>query len=480
MPPPEEGGRGVGNVHARPTVDNFTPSCYNAAMQNILPESLKRLADRCPRPLCLVGGSVRDFLSGDLREHADWDLASACTDEQFSAAAVEAGFSVKAVYPRTGTVKAEDENGVACEFTCFRHDAYETGVHAPVAVEFTEDIAVDARRRDFCCNAVYYDISGEKFIDPLGGIGDIKHKILRTVAPAKQVFGEDGLRLMRLARQAAQTGFTPDEECLAGAKMHAALIRDIVPERVFAELMLLLHADEKRNDPAAPYRGLCILRDTDVLREILPELALGSSMAQNPKFHDYDVLEHSLRTVLYAAPSVRLAALLHDVGKPYCFLHFGNYHGHEIEGERIAREILNRLKAPAAVTDRTALLVRLHMRDLDLRMKESKVRREIVQYVAFFEDFLALKQADFSACKDVLTEAPAVTKWRRILSEMKDEGVPFSVKELKVNGLDVQAAGVPPKDTAEVLHALLYDCALDGSLNNRAYLLKRAAAWKKA
>ena len=100
-------------------------------MQNILPESLKRLAEHCPRPLCLVGGSVRDFLSGDLREHADWDLASACTDEEFSAAAVKAGFSVKAVYPRTGTVKAEDENGVACEFTRFRHDAYETGVHAP-------------------------------------------------------------------------------------------------------------------------------------------------------------------------------------------------------------------------------------------------------------------------------------------------------------------------------------------------------------
>ncbi len=448
-------------------------------MRNVLPESLKKLARNCPRPLFLVGGSVRDFLCGVLSENADLDLAAACTETEFSAAAKAAGFTVKAVYPRTGTVKAEDENGVACEFTRFRRDSYLGGMHTPAAVEFTEDIAADARRRDFCCNAVYYDITGEKYADPLGGMADIERKILRTAAPAEQVFGEDGLRLMRLARQAAQTGFSPDKECLAGAKTHAALVRDIAPERIFAELMLLLHSDEKRGEKAAPYRGLCILRDTGVLKEILPELALGEGMMQNPAFHDHDVLEHSLRAACYAAPSVRLAALLHDVGKPYCYLRNGNYHGHEIEGGRIATEILSRLRAPKAVTEQTARLVRLHMRDLDLRMKESKVRREIVQYVSFLDEFFAIKQADFSACKDSLAEAPAVTKWKRILTEMRKEGVPFSVKELKINGLDAQAAGVAPKDTADFLNALLLDCALDGRRNNRPYLLKRAAEWKR-
>lgn len=443
-------------------------------MKTILPKAFSAMAEACPAPLYLVGGSVRDFLCGLPMEHADWDIASPCTEEELIAAAEGTGFAVKAVYPRTGTVKIESGDGVACEFTRFRHDEYRRGVHAPVSVEFTDDIAVDARRRDFCCNAVYYDIRSGEFLDPLGGIGDIRRKILRTVAPAERVFGEDGLRLMRLARQAAQTGFSPDEECLAGAKEHCTLIRDIVPERIYHELVLLLHADERQGDGMAPYRGLCILKETGVLAEILPELTLGEGMAQNAKFHDHDVLEHSLRAVLYAPPSVRPAALLHDVGKPYCMLRNGRYYGHEIEGERIARDILTRLKAPAAVIERVSRLVRLHMRDLDLQMKESKVRRELVQYYPFLDEFFAVKQADFSACKDVLTEAPVVTKWKAVMEEMKREGVPFTLKELAVNGRDVQSAGVPPQRTAEILNALLLDCALDGRRNERERLLRKA------
>ncbi len=458
-------------------IDNQEKNCYNRAMRKVLPEIFLKLADGCKSPLYLVGGSVRDCLDGlPLFENADWDIAAACSEEELTAAAEKAGFAVRAVYPRTGTVKLTGENGVSCEFTRFRHDTYRAGVHAPAEVTFTDDLAVDATRRDFCCNAVYYDIRADRFVDPLGGIGDIRAKKLRTVAPAEKVFGEDGLRLMRLARQAAQTGYTPDEECMAGAKSHAKLIGDIVPERVFRELMLLLHADEKQNDCTAPYRGLRILKETDVLKEILPELAAGDGMAQNARFHDHDVLEHSLRTVLYAPPAVRLAALLHDVGKPYCMLENGNYHGHEIEGARIARDILTRLKAPAAVTERVSLLVRLHMRDLDLKMKENKVRRELVLYYPFLDEFFAVKQADYSACKDDLSEAPTVVKWKEILSRMRREGVPFSLKELAVNGADVQSAGVPAKNTADVLHALLLDCAADGARNDRKRLLKLSAA----
>ena len=234
-------------------------------MQMQVPEKFELLAGECGGRLYAVGGSVRDFLRGlPAGEGTDWDLASPCTQEELLSAAKRVGLTATAVYPRTGTVKLSDGEGLACELTRFRHDRYTAGVHAPAEVEFTEDICVDARRRDFRCNAVYYDISAKKFIDPLGGIGDIAQKILRTVAPALQVFGEDGLRLMRLARQAAQTGFTPDSECLEGAREHAALIRDIASERVFHELMLLLHADEKSGDPASPYRGLCILRETGV------------------------------------------------------------------------------------------------------------------------------------------------------------------------------------------------------------------------
>lgn len=438
-------------------------------MREILPENLLKLASVCQLPLYIVGGSVRDYLRAALAEEPDWDIASPCAEEELTAAAKACGFRVTAVYPRTGTVKFKDADGTGYEFTRFRRDEYERGLHTPARTFFTDDIAEDARRRDFCANAVYYDIRKGEFCDPLGGIKDIQNKILRTVAPAEKVFGEDGLRLMRLARIAAQTGFAPDGECLAGARRNAALISDIAPERIFKELDLLLRSGES-GEPA--YRGLTLLKETGVLNYILPELALGDKMPQRADFHKYDVLEHSLRAVRYSAPEVRWAALLHDVGKPFCFLRDGNFHAHPEEGARIAEEILARLKAPKRLIRETEELVRLHMRDLDLKMREAKVRRCLAEHAPILQKLLLTKQADYSACKDDPGVAPVVTKWKGILEKMRAEGVPFSLKELAVKGDDL--AFLPPEKRAETLKALLLYCAEDGARNEREKLLKYA------
>ena len=439
-----------------------------------IPENLRKLADACPFSLYVVGGSVRDFLAGyPLPENADWDISAPIAESELLDAAKMSGFTARAVYRATGTVKLEDCAGKGYEFSRFRSDAYVRGVHTPVEIFFTDDIHLDARRRDFCANAVYFDIKGGKFVDPLGGIPDIENRILRTVAPAEKVFGEDGLRLMRLARISAQTGFVPDGECLDGAKRNAALVKDIVPERIFTELQLLLYSDALHGDANAPYRGLSLLRETGVLREIIPELALGDKMSQRADFHDHDVLEHSFRCVCYAPPEIRLAALLHDVGKPFCFLRDGNFHAHPEEGARIARDILTRLKAPKKTIAETETLVRIHMRDFNLLMKESKVRRELVEYRPLLEKLFALKQADYSACKDDLSPAPAVLKWRAELQKMKEEGAPLSLKELAVDGKDAQSAGIPPARISDVLDELLFYCACDGARNNREHLLKR-------
>ncbi|MDE6058877.1 MAG: HD domain-containing protein [Clostridia bacterium] len=442
-------------------------------MKRYLPENLIRLAGECPFPLYVVGGSVRDFLAGFPLRSPDWDICAAGREEDFIAAAEKCGLAVKSVYRNTGTVKLRDETGAEYEFTRFRSDKYVRGTHTPTEITFTDDMGVDARRRDFCANAVYYDIKAEQFCDPLGGIEDIKRKTLRTVMPARKVFGEDGLRLMRLARQSAELGFSPDEDAIKGAREHRALIRDIAPERIYKELDLILHADEKHGDREAVYRGLKILHRTGVLMEILPELALGDGMKQRSDFHDHDVLEHSLRCAKYASPRIRLAALLHDVGKPFCMLRDGKYHLHAEEGGRIAAEILTRLKAPKKLAEETVRLVALHMRDYDLNMKESKVRLEIVNCYPFLEDLFALRQADFTACKDDLSPAPSVVKWKAVIEQMKREGAPFTVKELKVNGNDLLGIGLAPERVGTVLHELLLYCALDGSRNEREGLLKR-------
>ena len=442
-------------------------------MRETLSLKLISLAEKLPCPLYIVGGRVRDYLAQLNTKSIDTDLSAPLSAEEFSRIASDMGIKTDATYKNTGTVKITVE-GQWCEFTSFRSDEYIRGEHRPAATYFTEDINLDARRRDFKCNAVYYDICADKFCDPLGGIEDIKAKKISTVAPAKKVFGEDGLRLMRLARIAAQTGFTPDGECLKGAKDNSELIKDISAERIYTELSAILTADLKYGFKDGPYRGLKILQEIGVLEKILPELAEGEGLEQRKDFHDHDVLEHSLRAVKYAPADIRLAALLHDVGKPYCFKTGGRFSGHEEEGARIARDICARLKVPKNLTEEVAVLISLHMYDLQCNAKINKARKFIVKHFDIFDKLLMIKQADYSACKDQTDIAPFVEKYTRIFNQMREEGVPFTLKELKLKGDTLIKAGFAPRSVGVTLENLLYDCCIGQVENNSQKLLDRA------
>lgn len=444
-------------------------------MYDLLPEKLKTFAGFLNGPLYVVGGACRDFLAGLTCAKRDWDVCASVSAEEAERAARAAGLTVDAVYKNTGTVRLSG-NGEDYEFTCFRTDKYVRGVHSPVEVFFTEDIGADARRRDFKCNAVYYDISARKFVDPLGGIDEIKGGIISTVVPAKKVFGEDGLRLMRLCRIAAQTGFNPTAECIEGARENRELISDIAPERIWTELCAILNADEKYGMGNAAVQGLNLLHETGVLEKILPELALGDRMEQRKDFHSYDVLRHSINCVGYAPPRIRTAALLHDVGKPYCKLTYGRFAGHEEAGALIAENILERLRAPKKLIRRTCELIRWHMYDLSGETSENKIRKFIVKYLDILEDLLDLKQADFSACKDDLSVAPCVVKWKNILEKMKNEGVPLTLKQLNVRGDELIGAGICPNETAKTLEFLLGECVINNVPNERERLIRYALA----
>lgn len=446
-------------------------------MRKILPQNLIFLAENAPFPLYVVGGTVRDHLAGLIQKTKDLDICSPMTPEIFANFATEHGFFVKSVFKNTGTVKLQDEDGTDYEYSCFRSDKYIRGTHVPVEIYFTDKIELDARRRDFTANAVYYDIKADKFLDPLNGISAIQEKRFTTVAPAKKVFGEDGLRLMRLARQAATLGFVPDEDCLISATENASLIDDISPERIFTELTAILHADEKYGNVDGPYQGLRLLEKTGVLARILPELALGKNMAQRADFHKYDVLEHSLRAVKYAPSNIRLAALLHDVGKPTCTIHDGNSYNHPIMGEQLARNILIRLKAPKKTTETVCALVRWHMYDMDCKTGESKLRRFFVEHYFILEDLLCLKQADFSACMDDMREAPTCVRWRKLLAQMQTENTPFTLKELAVNGMDLRNLGIQPARISTLLQKLLLHTANAPQDNQKDRLLTLAISF---
>ena len=450
-------------------------------MRHILPKSLYTLAAACPTPLYVVGGFVRDFLANvhTKRKDVDLDICAPIDAQTFAELAQKHGFTVQALYKTTGTIKLCDDDGNDFEFSAFRSDKYVRGVHAPVEVCFTTDILLDAKRRDFTCNAVYYDIQADNFVDPLDGISAIQEKRLTTVAPAKKVFGEDGLRLMRLCRFAAQLGFAPDKDCLLGAQENAALIADITPERIFTELNAILHADLKYGVSGGHYQGVCLLEKIGVLQYILPELTLGKGMAQRADFHRYDVLDHSLRAVLYAPPTIRFAALLHDVGKPYCNVHFGNTYEHAVEGAHIAGEILGRLKAPKRLTAHTQTLVKWHMYDFNGQTGENKLRRFFTEHYGNLQDLLDLKQADFSACKDNLCIAPTCARWQGILQQMRGENAPFTLKQLAVSGKDLQLSGIPAPLLSQILHDLLAHAAIFPKDNKKERLISLAHSFLK-
>ena len=450
-------------------------------MQAIIPPNLIALSKICPTPLYVVGGAARDFLAGlTPNGNRDWDICSPMLPDTFIPLAKQCSFTICSTYKQTGTIKLKDADGIEYEYSCFRSDKYVRGTHRPVDVYFTDDIALDATRRDFTANAVYFDIAGNRFVDPLNGIPAIKEKRLTTVAPAEKVFGEDGLRLMRLARQVASLGFTPDEDCLQGAKRNASLIADISPERIFTELRLILHADEKYGVKYGHYYGFKTLDEIGVLEKIIPELTLGKGMTQRADFHDHDVLEHSLRAVMYADPSIRFPALFHDVGKPFCEIRDGSSKAHPIEGARLTKEILSRLQAPKKLMEETAELVELHMYDLDGKTGENKLRHFLVKHFPVLEKLLLVKQADFSGCKDDTSTAPTCVRWRALLQKMREENVPFTLKELAVTGKDLLDAGYPAPALSTLLEKLLQHCSVKPEDNKKEALIKLAKGYFQA
>lgn len=446
-----------------------------------LPKKLKILAEHCVSSLYVVGGYVRNFLiDGSLSD--DIDIAAALSVEEIKSAAKNSGFTVVGEYKRTGTVVIFDGER-KYEYTRFRTDIYDAGgAHKPVRSEFTKDILLDAKRRDFKCNAVYYDIKAEKIVDPLNGVSDIAEKVIDTVVSPEKVFCSDGLRLMRLARFSAELGFSVREEVLDAAKKYSENIRDIAPERIYEELKKILSADKKYpfSDKSGHYTGVKILEKIGVLDILFPELTAGRGLKQRADFHKYDVLEHSLRSVLYADEKIRLAALLHDVGKPYCMLNFNTYKNHAKEGEQLAIEILKRLKADNKTVKNTAFLVRSHMFDLKNDEPESAIKLFIAKNMWSFNDLLNLKQADYSACMDDPSVCPTVKKWQAVYDVMLKDNTPFSLSELKISAKELINIGYKNSKIGEELNRLWEFTVINPALNDNAALQNLAIADLKA
>ena len=424
-------------------------------------QDLIRLAEISKKPLYVVGGYVRNYLfDGTVSD--DIDLASPMTADELLPLLSVVGYNVIAQYKRTNTIIFQKQGGIKYEFTTFRMESYNDGGHTPSEVLYTDDIVLDAKRRDFKCNAVYFDIKKGEVVDKLGGVEDIKNKVLDTVRTPDKVFQDDGLRIMRLCILYGETGFT-----------HKDKLKEISEERILVELKRILLADDKY--PFSPkdghYKGLKMMCETGAMEVVLPEIYLGKGMYQRADYHNYDVLEHILRAVLYADKEVRFAALLHDIGKPYCMQKYGKYHMHDLFGEQIADDVLLRLKVPNREREQLKRLVKYHMLDIRGETKVNKVKLFIVKNYDIFDKMLKLKQADFSACKDDLSVAPTVIKWRNIYADMLKNKVPFSLKALDINGNDLISLGIKGEDVGLILEKLWKHCIYNPKDNFKERLI---------
>ncbi len=457
-------------------------------MEIILPDEVYKVISKFVKAgyrIYLVGGAVRDLLLK--KPHKDWDLTTDATPEQILEIFPD-GF-----YENTfGTVgiklsalsyqQSADKNSLSeiLEVTTMRKEGEYKDSRRPSEVSWTKEITHDLARRDFTINAIAIelDLTHPKpiLVDPFSGQEDIKNKLIRAVGNPDTRFQEDALRLIRAVRLAAQLGFEIEEKTFESIKANAGLIKNISGERIRDELFKIL------SDKAA-FKGVVNLKESGLLENILPEVTDCFGVLQEGPNHDrvYDIGEHNFLALNFCPssdPLVKLAALVHDIGKKKSYKkdHLGNvtFFGHEIVGANMSKAISERLRLSRKDADKLFRLVRWHMFSVSENQTDSAVRRFIKNVgVENIEDMMAVRVGDRLG-----GGTPTETSWRteefkkRIKEVMKK---PFSISDLKITGTDVmEILNIKPgRKVGEVLNALFEEVLEDHTKNNKQYLVEQ-------
>jgi poly(A) polymerase len=313
--------------------------------------------------LHLVGGTVRDALLGRLG--SDLDFATDATPDAILAVLAGWAETTWETGREFGTIGAA-RRGLRLEITTFRAEAYD-GVSRNPLVQYGRSLADDLRRRDFTVNAMAISLPGHQFTDPYGGLADLAAKVIRTPGTPEQSFGDDPLRMLRAARFAAQLRFTVDPPALAAMHAMAGDLQRITAERIRDEFTKLMCGDD-------PIAGLRLLVDTRLADQFLPELS-GLRLEIDEHAQHKDVYEHTLTVISNVirmegeeGPDfvLRMAALMHDVGKPATKA-VGpdgrvSFHHHEVVGARMTKARMKALRYPKDITNDVVELVLLHLR----------------------------------------------------------------------------------------------------------------------
>ncbi len=420
----------------------------------------------------LVGGCVRDALLG-VAAH-DFDICTSATPAQVEALFAAAGFPVIETGIEHGTVTVLC-GGEPFEITTFRGEGtYSDGRH-PDKVHFVRTIEEDLARRDFTINAMAWSPQ-RGLVDPFDGQADLRAGVIRAVGCARERFHEDGLRVMRALRFAAVLGFRIEPQTARAVVEEQERLQLVAAERVREELLKMLCG--KNFVPVA-------LEFREVLAQRLPHIRSCFDFDQQNSYHAFDVWEHCVRSVTFAPendPIMRLALLIHDIGKPATFVpdeaDIGHCYGHAKVGAEMARDICNSLKLSTAEKQRVVHLVQYH--DFMDPQTPKAMRRMLAKHgLQGTQDLYAVHWADVCAMKP--PEQPInmqyISRARELLEEaLAEPTTVFSLKNLQINGRDLIEMGVEEGlAIGHILHEL-FERVVDGELpNERAALLKAAS-----
>lgn len=411
----------------------------------------------------VVGGCVRNALLGITPD--DFDITTSARPEETEKVFSELRTVETGIKHGTVTVIL---NGEPYEITTFRADGEYTDGRHPESVSYSDSLETDLARRDFTVNAMAYSPK-RGLVDVFGGREDLRNGVLRAVGDPDKRFTEDALRILRALRFASTYGFRIEKKTADSAKRLAGRISLLSGERVFSELKKLLMGD---------FCEQILLDFPEIVCEALPELRPSVGFDQHSPHHVYDVYTHSVKAVSYSPKDahIRLAALLHDVGKPETFAigkgGVGHFYGHSEASVRLCEQALLRLKADNLTLNTVNTLIKYH--DPVIPTDEKSVKRWLNKLgVDMLLQLLELKRADNMAqvtdpeasetCKNRLAGYAEI---RSVIDKISAENACFSIKQLAVNGDDLAAMGVPRnKEMGEMLSRIL-DAVISGDVEN--------------
>jgi poly(A) polymerase len=462
------------------TLRGVVPARLLPVLDVVLPLAERFVAEG--HELFLVGGTVRDAIVGRPDGNGagspapDIDCATDARPDEVEKLLRPVAEALWTQGKRFGTIGCR-VSGRVLEITTYRAEDYAPDSRKP-DVRFGDDVRADLSRRDFTVNAMALRLPGLELVDPFEGLRDLAERRLRTPVAPERSFADDPLRMMRAARFVAGYGLEPDQELLAAVQSMRARLAIVSPERVRDELDKLLALPR-------PSAGLWFLVRTGLAEEFLPELP-ALELEQDPIHRHKDVLAHTIAVVERTRPDrvLRLAALLHDIGKPATRSFTrgkATFHHHDVVGARMAAERLRALHYPGEVVEQVSRLVELHLRFHTYRLgwTDSALRRYARDAGELLDRLNELTRADCTTRNVAKARALArrMDEFERRLAALREREQLEAIRP-ELDGRQVMAVlGIPPGPAVgRALDYLLQVRLEEGPIGEDA-AVERLRAW---